>query len=50
MEYRKKLIVGAKKLGVELNEQQVEQFITYMDILQEWNKKINLSQFTINFT
>ncbi len=34
---------GTLNYGRELNEQQVSQFGTYMELLKEWNKKINLT-------
>jgi len=34
---------GALSYGKELNQQQVSQFGTYMELLKEWNKKINLT-------
>lgn len=37
------LIDGAKELGIELSSRQVEQFIKYKALLQEWNQKMNLT-------
>lgn len=37
------LIDGALELGVELSELQVERFVIYMEELQKWNEKINLT-------
>jgi 16S rRNA (guanine527-N7)-methyltransferase len=37
------LISGANKLGLELSSYQVKQFLDYMEYLQKWNKKINLT-------
>ena len=34
---------GTLNYGRELNEQQVSQFGTYMELLKEWNQKINLT-------
>jgi len=42
----KKLIEGAGKLGIELNDRQVKQFELYYQALIEWNKKINLTAIT----
>ncbi|WP_027339676.1 16S rRNA (guanine(527)-N(7))-methyltransferase RsmG [Halonatronum saccharophilum] len=41
--YIDKLKKGSRELGVELNEQQLDQFIKYMEILKEWNQKMNLT-------
>jgi len=41
-----KLQTEAKKIGVELNNNQLEQFYKYMKILLEWNEKINLTAIT----
>ncbi|GAB6099660.1 16S rRNA (guanine(527)-N(7))-methyltransferase RsmG [Halanaerocella petrolearia] len=38
-----KLIIGAKKLDIDLEEKQIDQFLDYMDLLRKWNKKINLT-------
>lgn len=46
MDERQLLIDGAKELGVELSEKQVEQFIQYKSLLQEWNEKMNLTAIT----
>ncbi|MEF9934950.1 MAG: 16S rRNA (guanine(527)-N(7))-methyltransferase RsmG [Clostridium sp.] len=40
------LIDGAKEYGIELSELQVKQFMTYKNLLQEWNEKINLTAIT----
>jgi len=40
---REILINGAKELGIELSERQIEQFLTYLEILQDWNKRMNLT-------
>ncbi|MCG2676358.1 16S rRNA (guanine(527)-N(7))-methyltransferase RsmG [bacterium] len=40
---REILIDGAKELGIELSEKQAKQFLTYLEILQDWNKRINLT-------
>lgn len=42
----KKLIEGARKLGIELNARQVRQFELYYQELIEWNKKFNLTAIT----
>ncbi|QKY70831.1 16S rRNA (guanine(527)-N(7))-methyltransferase RsmG [Lentibacillus sp. CBA3610] len=35
-----------RRHGIELNEQQKEQFAIYFDVLAEWNEKINLTALT----
>jgi len=42
-ELRKILVEGAKELGFELSERQIEQFLTYLEILRNWNKRMNLT-------
>lgn len=42
-----KLIAGAKKLGLELNTKQVEQFYLYYRDMMEWNRRVNLTSITI---
>lgn len=38
-----KLVQGARSLGLELSQQQLEQFHVYMEKLREWNRKANLT-------
>lgn len=40
------LISGAKELDIQLSETQVEQFMKYKTLLQEWNQKMNLTAIT----
>ncbi len=42
-EYKKLLSEGANKLKIDLSEQQIEELFQYMDLLIQWNKKINLT-------
>ncbi len=42
----KKLIAGAKKLGLELDATQLEQFQTYYQELVDWNQRMNLTRIT----
>lgn len=35
-----------KKIDIELSKKQIEQFYTYMNLLLEWNEKINLTAIT----
>ena len=46
MDQRELLINGARELGIELSERQVEQFMMYKALLQEWNEKMNLTAIT----
>ena len=34
---------GLKKLNISLDDNQMEQFLDYYQLLIEWNKKINLT-------
>ena len=43
MKSDKLLYSGAKELGIDLENEQVQNFIIYLDLLKEWNKKINLT-------
>lgn len=43
---REQLRVMAKVYGVKLTERQAEQFQIYMEMLVEWNEKINLTSIT----
>ena len=40
------LLDGAKELGINLTETQLDQFIMYKSLLQEWNEKMNLTAIT----
>lgn len=40
------LVDGAKQLGIDLSDKQVEQFMRYKELLQEWNEKMNLTAIT----
>lgn len=37
------LVKKAKMLGIELNAKQIDMFYTYMNLLIEWNEKMNLT-------
>lgn len=43
---RQELLEKAKAMGIKLTAQQVDQFQTYMELLLEWNEKINLTAIT----
>ena len=45
-EFEQELTKQLKKLKIEINQEQKEQFYTYMTTLIEWNKKINLTAIT----
>ncbi len=40
------LLAGSEELGIMLTEEQTEKFFIYMDLLLEWNEKINLTAIT----
>jgi len=46
MAIMEKLKSGAKKLGLHLNPQQLEQFSTYYQELLAWNQRMNLTAIT----
>ena len=45
-EFQKELLMQAKKMEIIINEKQTNDFYTYMQLLLEWNKKINLTAIT----
>lgn len=44
--FKKELLYKMKKIDIELTEKQVKQFYNYMNLLIEWNNKINLTAIT----
>lgn len=44
--FKKELIEMLSKINIKLQNQQIEQFYNYMNLLIEWNKKINLTAIT----
>lgn len=42
-EFAKKMKELSSEIGILLQEEQINQFYTYMELLLEWNKKINLT-------
>lgn len=46
MEKREYLVESFQKFGYELSEKQINQFLTYADMLVEWNEKMNLTAIT----
>ena len=45
-EFKEKLEEKAKQININLNKKQIEQFYKYMNLLLEWNEKINLTAIT----
>lgn len=45
-EFNEKMVTLSKDIEIELNEKQIEQFYNYMQLLIEWNEKINLTAIT----
>lgn len=46
MELKEELKMLAKKINVEISDEQADLFLKYMDLLLEWNEKINLTAIT----
>ena len=42
-EFKIKLVEKLSKINIEITEEQIEQFYNYMNLLIEWNEKINLT-------
>ena len=45
-EFKEIMNENAKKISIEFNDKQLEQFFEYMNLLIEWNEKINLTAIT----
>ena len=45
-EFLEELIEKSKKIGIEINEEEANKFYNYMNLLLEWNEKINLTAIT----
>ncbi len=45
-EFKKVFMEYAKKIDIDINEEQINKFYDYMNLLIEWNKKINLTAIT----
>ena len=45
-DFKEKMIINVDKLWITLSEIQLKQFYNYMNLLIEWNKKINLTAIT----
>ena len=44
--FKEEILYKMKKIDIELTEKQVKQFYNYMNLLIEWNNKINLTAIT----
>lgn len=45
-DFEEKIIEETQKISIKLDKNQIEKFYTYMKILIDWNKKINLTAIT----
>lgn len=45
-EFSKYLVDGLKEINIKLNDEQIEKFYKYMNLLIDWNTKINLTAIT----
>lgn len=45
-EFREELLEKMSNISINLTEKQVKQFYDYMNLLLEWNEKINLTAIT----
>ena len=48
-EFKNKLEESAKKAGVQIDEQQLDKFYNYKNLILDWNEKINLTAITDDF-
>lgn len=46
MDFKENLVDLGNKIGVNIEDKQVDEFFKYMNILLEWNEKINLTAIT----
>lgn len=46
LEFNNSLIEKAKSIGIEISQEQAEQFYKYMELLLQWNEKMNLTAIT----
>lgn len=46
IDFKNKIINLSKKIDIELNDAEVEKYFEYMNLLVEWNEKINLTAIT----
>lgn len=45
-DFKEKMINFSKKIDIEIEEEQLKKYFKYMNLLLEWNKKINLTAIT----
>ncbi|NLY77119.1 MAG: 16S rRNA (guanine(527)-N(7))-methyltransferase RsmG [Tissierellia bacterium] len=45
----KALVEGASLLGLELDQEKIDEFIKYKELLKEWNEKVNITTITDDF-
>jgi len=43
------LVEGARILGLELEQKNIDDFVLYKQLLKEWNEKINITTITDDF-
>ena len=46
LEFSNDLIEKVNSIGIEISQKQAEQFYKYMELLLEWNEKMNLTAIT----
>ena len=46
MDWKENFISMAKTMGIKINSAQAEQFQRYLELLLEWNEKMNLTAIT----
>ena len=42
-EFSHKMKENMEKINIQITDEQIEKFFTYMNLLIEWNEKINLT-------
>ena len=45
-DFKNKMIELSKKINIDITDEQLKKFYRYMDLLLEWNEKINLTAIT----
>ena len=45
-EFKERMLDLSKKIDIDLSNEEIEQFYSYMNLLLEWNEKINLTSIT----
>ena len=46
IEFKNKITDLSKKINIDLTEKQIQDFYNYMNLLLEWNEKVNLTAIT----